>query len=177
MHMLLNQDVQALPHVAETKTLAHAARLAKLAGAVLRYGLVALLLLWGALKFTALEAEGIRPLVEHSPLLAWVYALFGVRGGSDVIGVVEIGAALLMCTRGFRPMLTAIGSLIAAGTFLLTLSFLVTTPGIFEPSNPFGGFIMKDIILLGAALWSAAEALRAGATTPRARALRPANKI
>ncbi len=165
--MLLDSDVRTPPHGSETKLLARADRLAAIAGGVLRYGLVVLLLLWGGMKFTALEAEGIRPLVEHSPFLSWIYALFGVRGGSDVIGVVEMSAALLMCARRFRPGLAAIGSLLAAGTFVLTLSFLVTTPGIFEPTNPFGGFIMKDIILLGAALFSASEALRAAAIDAR----------
>lgn len=44
-------------------------RLAAIGRGVLRYGLVALMALWGAFKFTVFEAEGIRPLVEHSPLL------------------------------------------------------------------------------------------------------------
>jgi reactive chlorine resistance protein C len=51
------------------------------------------------------------------------------------------------------------------GMFLTTLSFLVTTPG-WEPSlggfpavsaMP-GQFVLKDIVLLGAALWTAGEA-------------------
>src|SRR5512144_730694 len=44
--------------------------------AVLRYGLVLLLVLWGGFKFAAFEAEGIQPLVSSSPLLSWLYALF-----------------------------------------------------------------------------------------------------
>lgn len=164
MDMLLNQDVHASAAAPRLNLLAHAARLDRVAGAVLRYGLVALLLLWGAMKFTALEAEGIQPLIEHSPLMSWVYALFGVRGGSDVIGVVEMIAAVLIAMRRWKPMLAAIGSLLAVGTFVVTLSFLITTPQILEPTNPFGGFIMKDIILLGAALWSSGEALRAAAS-------------
>jgi len=128
---------------------------------VLRYGLIALLLLWGTFKFFAFEADGIRPLVEHSPLLGWLYPLLGVRGTADLIGVIEIAAALLMGLRRWRPRLSAVGSLLAACTFLVTLSFLVTTPGVFAPSNPFGGFLMKDIVLLGAALYTAAEALDA----------------
>lgn len=134
-------------------------RLARVAQALLRGGLVALLLLWGAFKFTELEAEGIRPLVENSPLLSWLYPLLGVRGTSDLIGIVEITAALLMVTRPWAPRLSAVGSLIAAGTFLVTLSFLVTTPGVLAPENPFGGFLMKDVLLLGAALFATAEAL------------------
>jgi uncharacterized membrane protein YkgB len=128
---------------------------------VLRYGLVVLLLLWGTFKFFAFEAEGIRPLVEHSPILGWLYPLLGVRGTADLIGVIEISAALLMCLRRWRPRLSAVGSLLAACTFLVTLSFLVTTPGVFAPTNPFGGFLMKDVVFLGAALYTAAEALDA----------------
>jgi uncharacterized membrane protein YkgB len=128
---------------------------------VLRYGLVALLLLWGGFKFFAFEAEGIRPLIEHSPILGWLYPLLGVRGTADLIGVIEIAAALLMSVRRWRPGLSAVGSLLAACTFLVTLSFLVTTPGVFAPTNPFGGFLMKDIVFLGAALYTAAEALEA----------------
>jgi uncharacterized membrane protein YkgB len=134
-------------------------RLARVAQALLRGGLVVLFLMWGAFKFTRFEAEGIRPLIENSPLLSWLYPLLGVRGASGLIGVVEITAALLMVTRSWAPRLSAVGSLLAAGTFLVTLSFLVTTPGVLAPENPFGGFLMKDVLLLGAALFTAAEAL------------------
>ena len=136
-------------------------RLSTVGGHVLRYGLVALLLLWGGMKFTAFEAEGIRDLVGNHPLMRWMYPAFGIRGASGIIGVVELSAALLMATRRWSPRASAAGSLIAAFTFLVTLSFLVTTPNALSPENPIGGFLMKDVILLGAALWSAGEALRA----------------
>jgi uncharacterized membrane protein YkgB len=134
---------------------------------VLRWGLVALLMMWGGFKFAAFEAEGIRPLVEHSPFLRWLYPLLGVRGTSDLIGGVEIAAALLIATRRWSPRLSAAGSLIAVATFMVTLSFLVTTPGVLAPDNPFGGFLMKDGILLGAALATAAEALDAASRVRR----------
>jgi uncharacterized membrane protein YkgB len=142
-------------------------RLAAVGRGVLRYGLVALLLLWGGFKFASFEAEGIRPLIEHSPLLRWLYPLAGARGGAALVGLVEIASALLMALRRWRPDLSAIGSLLASGTFLVTLSFLVSTPGVLEPTNPFGGFLMKDVILLGAALYTAAEALQAAKAKKR----------
>jgi len=37
---------------------------------ILRYGLVMTLLFFGAQKWTAAEAEGIYPLVAHSPFLS-----------------------------------------------------------------------------------------------------------
>ncbi len=136
-------------------------RLGALGRGILRYGLAALLLFWGGFTFFAFEAEAIQPLVAESPLLAWLYPLLGVRGAAALIGVVEITAALLICTRAWHPGLSAAGSLVAAGAFVVTLSFLVTTPGALSPTSPFGGFLLKDIILLGAALSTAAEALTA----------------
>src|SRR5690242_1114359 len=111
-------------------------RLIKIGTGVLRYGTAALLLMWGAFKFTALEAEGIRPLVEHQPLMSWMYPVFGLRGTSGIIGVIEIAAGALMGLRRVSPRLSAIGSVLAICTFAVTLSFLFTTPGAFSPSNP-----------------------------------------
>lgn len=128
---------------------------------ILRYGLVFLLLASGAAKFTAFEAEAIKPLVEHSPFMGWLYNILSPRGASALIGVVELAVGAVMAARKWLPRASGYGSLAAAGMFVVTLSFLFTTPGVFEPTSPWGGFIMKDIILLGAALFTAAEALRA----------------
>jgi uncharacterized membrane protein YkgB len=128
---------------------------------VLRYGLVFLLLLWGSFKFFDFEARAIQPLVEHSPFLAWLYPILGLRGTSGFIGVFELIAAGLIAIRPWSPRVSGIGSLMAVGTFVVTLSFLVTTPGALSPMSPAHGFLLKDIMLLGAALFTAAEALRA----------------
>jgi uncharacterized membrane protein YkgB len=128
---------------------------------LLRYGLVFLLLLWGAFKFTAFEAEAIEPLVRSHPLVSWLYELLGTRGGSAVFGVAEIGAGLGIAARRWLPRASGYASLVAACIFVVTTSFLFTLPGAFEPTNPWGGFLMKDLILLGAALVIAAEALAA----------------
>jgi len=138
-----------------------AARFTSAGTRVLRYGLVALLVLFGALKFTEMEALGIQPLVGNHPLMSWMYSVFGLRGTSAVIGVVELAAAALMLARPWRPRWSALGSIVAVGTFAVTLSFLVTTPGALEPDSAIGGFLMKDLILFGAALYTAGEALAA----------------
>src|SRR5262249_32663833 len=64
---------------------------------------------------------------------------------------------------------SALGSALAVGMFLTTLSFLVTTPGVWEPSlGGFpalsalpGQFLIKDLALLGISLWSLGEAWQA----------------
>ena len=60
---------------------------------VARYGLVIVLLWIGGMKFTAYEAEGIKPLVANSPLMSWVYRVMSVGGFSSLLGVVEIAIA------------------------------------------------------------------------------------
>jgi uncharacterized membrane protein YkgB len=138
---------------------------------VSRYGLVVVLLWIGGMKFTAYEAGGIEPLVRNSPLMNWVYKLASVRGFSAFLGFVEIAIGVLIALRPVWPLGSAVGSGLAAGMFLTTLSFLVTTPG-WEPSlggfpalsaMP-GQFLLKDLVLLGVALLTAGEAL--GATNP-----------
>jgi uncharacterized membrane protein YkgB len=128
---------------------------------VLRYGLVLLVLMWGAMKFGAFEAEAIKPLVENSPLTGWMYGVFGLRGAAALFGMFEVTAAILIATRRWFPRVSGYASLAASSMFLVTLSFLITTPHVLEPTSPWGGFLMKDIILLGAALFTSAEALRA----------------
>ncbi len=131
-----------------------------------RYGLVIMLLWIGGMKFTAYEAEGIKPLVANSPLMSWVYKVMSVGGFSSLLGVVEIAIGLLIALRPVWPLGSAIGSGLAVGMFLTTLSFLFTTPGWAPSLGGFpalsampGQFLLKDAVLLGVALFTAGEAL------------------
>ncbi|MEO0820724.1 MAG: DUF417 family protein [Pseudomonadota bacterium] len=128
----------------------------------------------GAMKFTAYEAEAISGLVASSPLTGWTYALFDTITVSALIGSVEIVAAGLLLAGLVRPLLGAIGAAMVAGTLLVTASFLLTAPvaeasaGGFPALNVLPGqFLLKDLALLGAALWLVARDLpRATAGTP-----------
>ena len=138
-----------------------------LGGQVIRYGLVLVILWIGAMKFTAYEANGIQPLVANSPFMGWVYEILSVQGFSNLLGVVEILIALMIALRPVSPLASAIGSASAMIMFVTTLSFLLSTPG-WEPSlGGFpalsvvpGQFLIKDIVLFGAAAWSLGESLK-----------------
>jgi uncharacterized membrane protein YkgB len=131
---------------------------------VSRYGLVATLLLIGVLKFTTGEAQGIQPLVASSPLMFWLYKVFSLQAVSNLIGVIEIAIAVLIALRPFSARLSFVGSIGAIITFLLTVSFLFSTPGAFQFSHGVpllgdaGQFLIKDVVLLGASIFTAAEA-------------------
>jgi uncharacterized membrane protein YkgB len=87
------------------------ARFESIGVGVSRYGMVVVLMLIGVLKFTPGEAAGIQPLVAHSPLPSWMYALLSVQAVSNVIGFVEIATALLIASRPFSPKASFVGSL------------------------------------------------------------------
>jgi reactive chlorine resistance protein C len=130
----------------------HAARQAR---RVARWG-VALVLVWiGGMKFTGIEAEAIRPLIETSPWLGWLYEFLDVQQTSHLIGIVEIATAIALLALPWSGRAGAAGLAMSGLTFLATLSFLVTLPGWQEGYGaPFvggtGQFLLKDALLLAA---------------------------
>jgi len=134
---------------------------------VARYALVLVLVWIGAMKFTAYEAGAIEPLVANSPLMSWLYAIFSVQATSNLIGVAEIAAGIMIAIRPWSAIACVLGSLMGVATFAITLTFLFSTPGWEASLGGFpalsvapGQFILKDAVLLGVAIWSTGEALR-----------------
>ena len=143
---------------------------------LIRYGLVVVIAWIGALKYTTYEATAIQPLVAHSPLLSWVYDIFSVRTFAAVLGTAEITAAVLIALRPLSARASAVGSAFGILLFLSTLSFLFSTPGVTAAGGfpvlsvlP-GQFLLKDLVLVGAALWTLGDSL--GAARPRTRPAR-----
>jgi len=125
-------------------------------------GLIVMLLWAGSYKMTGPGAEGIVPLVSNSPLVSWHFKLFGPYIGSDLIGLTEIAAAILIIIGYFQPKVGIIGGLIATMMFFTTSSMLITTPGaiIAVPGISYmrymsflGLFLFKDIISLGVSFY------------------------
>ncbi|MCH9806348.1 MAG: YkgB family protein [Alphaproteobacteria bacterium] len=140
--------------------------LANVGGKIALFGL-ALVFLWiGAMKFTAYEANAIKGLVASSPLLSWLYSIFEVQTVANLIGSVEIVTGLLLLARFFDARAGLVGGLLVAATTAVTLTFIFSAPG-WEPSlGGFpalsvvpGQFLLKDIVLLGAGLAIAGDAL------------------
>ena len=125
---------------------------------LLRGALIIVFLWFGGMKFTAYEANGIAPLIIHSPIMSWLHALFGVRGASDVVGIIELSTAAALIVGAFVPIVSALGAAMSCMTYLITLTFFLSTPGVAEPmaggfpaiSAPTGQFLLKDLVLLAA---------------------------
>jgi uncharacterized membrane protein YkgB len=123
--------------------------------AILRWVMVLIFLSFGIQKFTPQSAHGIVLYISNSPLISWL-SVFGVRGEADLLGISELTIALLLALGSFIPVLSAFGSLMGIGTFIITWSFFFSTPGVVKWSistdpiawNLTGEFLYKDIVLL-----------------------------
>lgn len=129
-----------------------------------------LVLVWiGLMKFTAVEAQGVAGLMRASPLFAWLYGPLSEQGASNLIGAIELATAALIALWPWRPQAARWGLWAAIATYLLTNSFLFTTPD-WQPGYgaPYvggtGQFLLKDLLLLaGAAVLALSAPPRRGA--------------
>ena len=110
-----------------------------------------MVLLWiGGMKFFEFEANAIVGLVETSPFMSWLYAVFSVQGASNVIGGFDVLFALLLGAGIFskiKPVIIASG-LACLSVFLMTQTFLFTVPDTFNSTtivNRLGQFVIKDL--------------------------------
>src|SRR3954464_7148563 len=110
----------------------------QIAGFSPRYGLVIVIACVGSMKVTNHEAQGIAPLVAESPFMSWLYDIFSVYTFSVLLGVFEVAAAVLIAVKPWWPKMSMLGSALAILLFAATISFMFTTPGVFEESV--GGF-------------------------------------
>ncbi len=122
---------------------------------ILSVALAVIFIWFGGIKYTGGGASGVEGLVSNSPILSWVYGLFSVRSFGALLGTVEIIVGILLLLGIKNLKLRAIGSLAAILTFTVTLTFLLTTPGVVPEGSSFpilsgmpGEFLLKDIALL-----------------------------
>ncbi len=127
---------------------------------LLRWALVVIFLWFGGMKFSSYEANAIAPFIADSPITSWLHVIFGVQGASYVIGVIELSTAVALTAGAFNPFASALGAAMSCLTYVITLSFFITTPGVAERtahgfpaiSAPIGQFLLKDLVLLAASL-------------------------
>lgn len=125
-------------------------------------GMIVMLVWAGSYKLTAPGAESIVPLVSNSPLIWWHFKLFGPYIGSDIIGLTEITAAILIIAGYVKPKAGIAGGLITTLMFFITSTMVITTPGAIIAVHGIrymrymslvGLFLFKDVISLGVSFY------------------------
>ncbi len=121
------------------------------------WGLILVLGWIGLMKFTAVEAAGIEPLLRTSPILSWLLTVLTVQGASNFIGVGELIGVFFLTSWWWRPSLFIWGAALAGAMFATTLTFLFSLPGWhatmgFPVLSGAGVFLLKDVVLLAAVM-------------------------
>lgn len=141
--------------------------LQRIGAVVIRYALVIILLWIGLLKFTAYEAMGVHGHAITSPFLSWLANMMSTQVFSELIGTIEIILGILIAIKPVAPTASYIGSLGSIIMFLITLSFIITDTNVWQSGygfpavSPAGQFLLKDLLFLGAAIFTAGDAMRA----------------
>jgi uncharacterized membrane protein YkgB len=122
---------------------------------IVRASMVIIFLFFGYQKWFEYEAQVLIPYISNGPLIFWLYPVFGIRGASWFLGVVEwlVGALLFL---GFWDKRAgALGALGSIMTFVGTVTIIPFMPNGWAPTA--GGFpamagnvpfLMKDVVLL-----------------------------
>jgi uncharacterized membrane protein YkgB len=113
-------------------------------------------LVWDT-EIHALCGRGHRTPDRNSPFVRWL-GVFGERGEARIIGTIELTTAAVLIIGSVIPVASAVGVAMACVTFVLTASFLFSTPGITQISSTgfpiistlLEQFLLKDIALLAA---------------------------
>ena len=129
-------------------------------------GVVLPLLLIGLLKFTPTEVEALKPIINGTPWLSWLYPVFGMVGASYFLGTFEVVTVALLVVSPWSVRAGVLGGALGALTFFVTSSTLFALPiweakeGGFPFINFLGQFLIKDIALGGICLLILSDSLQ-----------------
>jgi uncharacterized membrane protein YkgB len=127
---------------------------------LIRASMVIIFLLFGYQKWFAYEAQVLIPYIGNGPLISWIYPVFGVRGGSWFLGVMEWLFCLLLFLGFWNRPAGILGALGSCATYAATITIIPFMPnGWDEVAGGFPAmtgnvpFLIKDIVLLASSFY------------------------
>jgi uncharacterized membrane protein YkgB len=145
---------------------------------LIRASMVIIYFFFGYQKWFAYEAQGLIPFISNSPLMSWMYPVFGIQGASWFLGVSEWLFGGLLFLGFWNKKLGILGALGSCVTFLMTVTIIPFMPDGWAASA--GGFpamvgnvafLMKDVVLFAVSVYLLKQDLeRASLSTDSANA-------
>ena len=127
---------------------------------LIRASMVIIFLLFGYQKWFAYGSQELIPFIENGPLISWLYPVFGIRGGSFFLGVVEWTICLLLFWGAWNRSAGVLGALGSCATFVTTLTIIPFMPNGWDVVA--GGFpamtgniplLIKGVVMLAASFY------------------------
>jgi uncharacterized membrane protein YkgB len=127
---------------------------------LIRASMVFIFALFGWSKWHQFEAETIKPLIEHSPLVFWLLPAFGVRGSGWFLGTTEWTFGILLFLGFWNKPLGILGAAGSLFTYASTTSIILFLPDAWAPEaggfpsiTMTSGFLAKDVVLFAASFY------------------------
>jgi uncharacterized membrane protein YkgB len=127
---------------------------------LVRTSMVIIYFFFGYQKWFAYEAQGLIPFISSSPLMSWMYPVFGIQGASWFLGVSEWLFGALLFLGFWNKKLGILGALGSCLTFIMTVTIIPFMPDGWAASA--GGFpamvgnvafLMKDVVLFAVSVY------------------------
>jgi uncharacterized membrane protein YkgB len=127
---------------------------------LLRASMVIMYFFFGYQKWFEYEAKALVPFISNSPLVSWLYPVFGMRGATWFLGVSEWTFGALIFLGFWNKTLGMLGAAGSVFTFLATVSIIPFIPdgwaasaGGFPAMTINTAFLMKDVVLLAVSVY------------------------
>jgi uncharacterized membrane protein YkgB len=127
---------------------------------LVRASMVIIYFFFGYQKWFAYEAQALIPFFNSSPLMFWMYPLFGVQGASWFLGVSEWLFGALLFLGFWNKKLGILGALGSCVTFIMTITIIPFMPdgwaasaGGFPAMQGNVAFLMKDVVLFAVSVY------------------------
>jgi uncharacterized membrane protein YkgB len=127
---------------------------------VVRASMVLIFLFFGYQKWFEYEAVVLIPFISNSPLISWLYPVFGIRGASWFLGVSEWLFGVLLFVGFWDKRVGILGAIGSLATYFVTVTIIPFMPNGWAASA--GGFpamvgnvpfLMKDVVLFAASVY------------------------
>ena len=127
---------------------------------LVRASMVIIYFFFGYQKWFAYEAHALIPFIGSSPLMSWMYPVFGLQGASWFLGVSEWLFGALLFLGFWNKKLGILGALGSCLTFIMTITIIPFMPdgwaasaGGFPAMQGNVAFLMKDVVLFAVSVY------------------------
>jgi uncharacterized membrane protein YkgB len=143
---------------------------------LIRLTMAATFFIFSAQKWFSYEANALVPFISHGPLIFWLYPLFGIRGAAFFLGSSELLFGCLLVLGFWNKKIGVIGAFASCCTYFSTVTIIPFFPDAWaEPAGGFPAatlpflFLVKDIVLLAAAVYLLKQDILRASAAERAR--------
>ncbi len=126
---------------------------------ILRYALAIVFIWLGLMKLKNSEADYLKDVLSNSALFSWLLKYITPYAFSQLVAYLQMLIGIMIAAKPVARKLSFAGGVLASVVLFLSVTTLFTSsyvwlaPYGFPELSKLGQSILKDVVLLGAAMW------------------------